>query len=147
MDDVTTDDINQSSLSKDTEAPMFPESIKEELYSRSSTFFGDESWRRLQSKFVIVVGAGGVGSHAAHMLTRSGVMKIRIIDFDQVSLSSLNRHAVSTLEDVGTPKVATMQKRLKAIVPWCDIETSNEMFRFAQNSIALQHLTIIFLLL
>ncbi|RCK67197.1 hypothetical protein Cantr_03489 [Candida viswanathii] len=30
---------------------------------------------------------------------------LRIIDFDQVSLSSLNRHAVATLKDVGTPKV------------------------------------------
>lgn len=30
---------------------------------------------------------------------------MRVIDFDQVSLSSLNRHAVATWGDVGYPKV------------------------------------------
>lgn len=34
--------------------------------------------------FVVVVGLGGVGSHAAAMLLRSGVGKLRLIDFDQV---------------------------------------------------------------
>lgn len=36
---------------------------------------------------------------------RSGVKRLRVIDFDQVSLSSLNRHAVATWADVGYPKV------------------------------------------
>lgn len=34
--------------------------------------------------FVVVVGLGGVGSHAAHLLLRSGVGRLRLIDFDQV---------------------------------------------------------------
>lgn len=41
---------------------------------------------------MIVVGLGGVGSHAAHMLARSGVGRLRLVDFDQVTLSSLNRY-------------------------------------------------------
>ena len=45
---------------------------------------------------MVVVGLGGVGSHAAHMLLRSGVGKLRLIDFDQVTLSTLNRHCVAT---------------------------------------------------
>jgi tRNA threonylcarbamoyladenosine dehydratase len=36
------------------------------------------------------------------MLIRSGVKRIRLIDFDQVTLSSLNRHAVADTTDVGT---------------------------------------------
>lgn len=36
---------------------------------------------------------------------RSGVKRLRVVDFDQVSLSSLNRHAVANWEDVGFPKV------------------------------------------
>ena len=39
------------------------------------------------------------------MLVRSGIQNIRLIDFDQVTLSSLNRHAVATRADVGWPKV------------------------------------------
>jgi tRNA A37 threonylcarbamoyladenosine dehydratase len=40
-----------------------------------------------------VFGVGGVGSHVVNMLARSGVKRIRIIDFDTVSMSSLNRHS------------------------------------------------------
>lgn len=39
------------------------------------------------------------------MIARSGVRKIRIIDFDVLTYSSLNRHAVATLVDVGKTKV------------------------------------------
>ena len=51
----------------------------------------------------------GVGSHAAHMLLRSGVGRLRLIDFDQVTLSSLNRHATATRQDVGLPKATCLQ--------------------------------------
>lgn len=63
------------------------------------------------------------------MLLRSGVGKIRLIDFDQVTLSSLNRHAVATLADVGTPKVQTLRKRLEEIAPWVSIDARNELWR------------------
>lgn len=53
----------------------------------------------------------GVGSHAAHLLLRSGVRKLRLIDFDQVSLSSLNRHALATRADVGMPKATCLRVR------------------------------------
>ena len=53
-----------------------------------------------------MVGLGGIGSHCAHMLARSGIGKLRFVDFDQVTLSSLNRHAIATRADVGISKVA-----------------------------------------
>ena len=65
-------------------------------------------------------------------LARSGVSHIRLIDFDQVTLSSLNRHSVATLADVGTPKVNTVKRRLEAVVPWVEWECHNEIFREAE---------------
>ena len=35
--------------------------------------------------YVVIIGLGGVGSHAASMLLRSGVGKLLLVDFDQVS--------------------------------------------------------------
>lgn len=99
-----------------------------EQLSRIRTFFGDDGLAAIQDAFVVVVGLGGVGSHAAHMLARSGVGKLRLIDFDNVTLSSLNRHAVATRADVGTPKVAAMKRHLKQIVPDCEIEDIPVMF-------------------
>ena len=79
---------------------------------------------------MIVVGLGGVGSHAANMLVRSGVTKIRLIDFDQVTLSSLNRHAMATMVDVGIPKVEAMKRYFEKIIPWCAVEAIPEMFKY-----------------
>ena len=54
--------------------------------------------------------------------------KIRLIDFDQVTLSSLNRHALATLADVGTPKVHCIRRRLEQISPWVNFDCRNELF-------------------
>lgn len=62
------------------------------------------------------------------MLVRSGVQRVRLIDFDQVTLSSLNRHAVATLADVGTPKVHALRRRLELVAPWCTIDACNELW-------------------
>lgn len=69
-----------------------------------------------------------MGSHCTAALARSGVSRIRLIDFDQVTLSSLNRHAVATLADVGTPKVSCLRKRLQQITPWVHFDLCNELF-------------------
>lgn len=77
---------------------------------------------------MVVVGCGGVGSHATAAFARSGVSKLRLVDFDQVTLSSLNRHAVATLADVGLPKVQCLQRRLRAIAPWVKFDLRLEKF-------------------
>ena len=87
---------------------IYPQEFRDEIYSRIVTFFGDENFIKVSNAFVIIVGLGGVGSHAANMLVRSGVQKIRIIDFDQVSLSSLNRHAFANMSDVGKSKTGSV---------------------------------------
>lgn len=111
----------------------YPKEIRNEIYSRINSFFGEENFYKIQNSFVIVVGIGGVGSHAANMLVRSGVQRIRIIDFDQVSLSSLNRHGVAVMEDVGKSKVEVTRSRLESVIPWAKIETITELFR-AENA-------------
>ncbi|KAI9595962.1 hypothetical protein BDF19DRAFT_471183 [Syncephalis fuscata] len=57
--------------------------MREQL-SRNVSFLGEAGVEKLQNAFVIIVGAGGVGSWAALMLARSGVKRMRIIDFDQI---------------------------------------------------------------
>ena len=99
-----------------------------EQLARNRVFLTDEGLAKLRSSFVIVVGCGGVGSHAAASLARSGVSKLRLIDFDQATLSSLNRHALATLADVGTPKVHCIRRRLEQITPWTQFDCRNELF-------------------
>ncbi len=103
------------------------ELILEQL-ARNRVFLKDEGLAKLRSAFVIIVGCGGVGSHAAAALARSGVSCLRLIDFDQVTLSSLNRHAVATLADVGMPKVHCIRRRLEQITPWVHFDCRAELF-------------------
>ena len=70
----------------------------------------------------------GVGSHAAHMLLRSGVGRLRLIDFDQVTLSSLNRHAVATRADVGTPKALALARHFRDISPETSVDARVAMY-------------------
>jgi tRNA threonylcarbamoyladenosine dehydratase len=104
--------------------------IAEQL-SRNTMFYGEENQKKVAQSFVIVVGLGGVGSHAAHMLARSGVGKLRLVDFDQVTLSSLNRHAVATRDDVGRPKVVVCAERFADFNPCCEVEPVASMFTAA----------------
>ena len=74
-----------------------------------------------------VFGAGGVGSHCIVMLMRAGVKAIRIVDFDQVSASSLNRHAVATLKDVGESKVQCLKRFAENCTPFVEVDPVAEM--------------------
>lgn len=111
----------------------YPEVLIKEQLARNYAFFGNDGMKKIREIFVVVLGAGGVGSNCVATLARSGVTKIRVVDFDQVSLSSLNRHSVATLKDVGTPKVECLRHRILQIAPWCEIEAVDEVFKI-ENS-------------
>ena len=53
------------------------------------------------NKYYIIIGLGGVGSKVVMDLIRAGVQKLKVIDYDLVTLSSLNRHAFAKRSDVG----------------------------------------------
>jgi len=114
--------VTESAVHSDADAL-----IAEQL-SRNAQFLGKEGQEKVEGSFVIVVGAGGVGSHCAHFLARSGVKKIRVIDFDNVTLSSLNRHALAGREDVGTTKVDALARHIHRFAPFCEIESCPQMF-------------------
>lgn len=130
-------DSNRSLGNRNTSGPRLganappkhhDESLIREQLARNYAFVGEESMQKLRDAFVVVVGLGGVGSHVALSLIRSGVGHIRLIDFDQVSLSSLNRHAVADLNDVGRPKVVVCQEHFRSIAPWVHIQAWVEIF-------------------
>lgn len=123
------DDVAAEHLSRAIHAGKDVASLKSEQLSRNRQFFDDDGQDRIERAFVVVVGLGGVGSHAANMLVRAGVRKVRLVDFDNVSLSSLNRHATATRANVGEPKVKALADHLRLVCPWCEIEAVPSIFR------------------
>ena len=125
---TSKEDAKSAQIAAKARKGEYDEELILEQLARNRVFLTDDGLKNLRSSFVVVVGLGGVGSHATAALARSGVARIRIIDFDQVTLSSLNRHAVATLADVGTPKVHCMRKRLEQITPWLKLDCRTELF-------------------
>ncbi|KAJ1942933.1 hypothetical protein FBU59_003055, partial [Linderina macrospora] len=117
-------------VTKHTPVSLTPneESLIREQLARHYAFLGDDGMKKLRDSFVVVVGAGGVGSWAALMLLRSGVQRMRIIDFDQVTLSSLNRHAAATRSTVGISKVDALQANFADIAPHAKIDARVSLF-------------------
>ncbi|ANB14909.1 Tcd2p [Sugiyamaella lignohabitans] len=108
-------------LSSKTAVPAHDEDLIQEQLARNIAFLGEKGASKVRNSHIVIVGVGGVGSWVATMLVRSGVGKVTLIDFDQVTLSSLNRHATATLADVGTPKVHSVAKFLNSVAPWVEI--------------------------
>ncbi len=77
---------------------------------------------RLKAARVLVVGAGGLGSPVILYLAAAGVGTIGIVDFDEVSLSNLQRQIAHRTEDVGTPKTQSAARAAQAINPNVRIE-------------------------
>lgn len=75
----------------ETGVDLSDEVIKEHL-SRNLLFFSKEGSCAICASHVGVIGLGGVGSHAAHLLLRSGVKKLTVVDFDQVNRADLSMY-------------------------------------------------------
>jgi adenylyltransferase/sulfurtransferase len=71
---------------------------------------------------VLVVGAGGLGSPAILYLAAAGVGTIGIADFDEVSLSNLQRQIAHTTKDIGRPKTFSARDAANAINPGVNVE-------------------------
>ncbi|AQK83501.1 NAD(P)-binding Rossmann-fold superfamily protein [Zea mays] len=107
---------------------LLSDEVVSEQLTRNIQFFGMDSQKKVTESYVVVIGLGGVGSHAASMLLRSGVGRLLLVDFDQVSLSSLNRHAVATRDDVGTSKALCLKKHFSMIYPECQIDAKVQLY-------------------
>ena len=97
-----------------------------ERFTRLVDFYGEPGFRRIRAARVAVVGLGGVGSHAAVALARSGVGRLLLIDFDLVTQSSLNRAAAAGPADVGRPKAEVLAGQIARTCPDTAIEIRQE---------------------
>ena len=71
----------------------------------------------LQKAVIGIAGAGGLGSNVAVSLTRAGIGKLVIADFDKIEPSNLNRQQFF-IDQIGMPKVIAFMENLKKISPF-----------------------------
>ncbi len=95
-------------------------------FSGLERLYGVPGAAAIRGAHVAVVGIGGVGSWAVEALARSGVGRITLIDFDQVSESNINRQIHAETDTVGMAKVDAMAQRIARINPKCVVHRQEE---------------------
>lgn len=98
----------------------------DDFYSRTKMLLGSEKLLKLINAKVAVCGLGGVGSAAAEALARDGIGFLRLIDFDKIAKSNLNRQLHTTLDNIGCLKAEALQNRLESINENCSFDVVNQ---------------------
>lgn len=91
-------------------------------FSRTELLIGEEGLKKLSEGKVYIFGLGGVGSFAAEALVRAGIESFKLIDFDEICLTNINRQLLALHSTVGRPKVEVMKERMLDINPNAKIE-------------------------
>lgn len=94
----------------------YAERFKRQLMFLSELVESQEDLVALQNKLknavVTVLGVGGIGTWVVNGLSQIGIGEIRIVDYDTVELSNLNRQLLFTSKDIGKAKVDVIRRKL-----------------------------------
>ncbi|CCG86757.1 molybdopterin-synthase adenylyltransferase MoeB [Erwinia piriflorinigrans] len=108
---------------------MLPELSDEEMlrYNRQVVLrsFDLDGQEQLKAARVLVVGLGGLGCAASQYLAAAGVGQLTLLDFDEVTLSNLQRQVLHGEAQLGMAKVDSARARLSAINSLIAIEAVN----------------------
>lgn len=81
---------------------------------------GETRQKAFLNATVAICGLGGLGSNIATALTRAGIGKLILIDFDKVDITNLNRQQYK-MSQLGRPKTECCLENLRDISPYTEI--------------------------
>lgn len=123
----------ENNQSNNLQQPEETNYVMHRRFDRMGRLVGDDVMKKLFNTHVMVIGLGGVGSWAAESLSRSGVGKLSVVDYDEICITNANRqlHALQGL--VGRKKAEVMAERLRKINPQSEVIAVPEFYN-AENS-------------
>ncbi|WP_339033160.1 sulfur carrier protein ThiS adenylyltransferase ThiF [Fusobacterium animalis] len=77
--------------------------------------------KKLKKTRVCILGLGGLGSNVAVLLARSGIGYLKLVDFDIVEASNLNRQQYR-ISHIGIKKTEAMKSIIREINPFVETE-------------------------
>lgn len=94
---------------------------KEQWHRALCERHGEDIQGKFASATVAICGLGGLGSNIAVALSRAGVGKLVLIDFDKVDITNLHRQQYKA-NQIGMDKTDALSENLREIAPYIDIE-------------------------
>ena len=77
--------------------------------------------KKLKKTRVCILGLGGLGSNVAVLLARSGIGSLKLVDFDTVEASNLNRQQYR-ISHIGIKKTEAMKNIIREINPFVEVD-------------------------
>lgn len=77
--------------------------------------------KKLKKTRVCILGLGGLGSNVAVLLARSGIGYLKLVDFDIVEASNLNRQQYR-ISHIGMKKTEAMKSIIREINPFVEVD-------------------------
>lgn len=102
--------------------------FRDTRYNRQENMpeWGVERQAMVRKGSVVCIGAGGVKATLLMSLVAAGVGKLRIIEYDRIELSNLNRQLLFRTPDIGRKKGAVASRTLRSLNQEVEIEWVNE---------------------
>ena len=91
---------------------------EEDLFERNVKGISE----KLKKAKVCILGLGGLGSNVAVLLARAGLGSLKLVDFDIVEASNLNRQQYR-ISHIGMKKTEAIKTIIKEINPFVEVET------------------------
>jgi molybdopterin/thiamine biosynthesis adenylyltransferase len=86
-------------------------------FSRNLGWVTEAEQQQLRQKCIAIAGLGGVGGSHLLTLTRLGIGKFKLADFDTFDIPNFNRQAGAMMSTVGQPKAEVLARMAKDINP------------------------------
>ena len=77
---------------------------------------------KLKKAKICILGLGGLGSNVAVLLARAGIAYLKLVDFDIVEASNLNRQQYR-ISHIGMKKTEAIRTIIKEINPFVEVKT------------------------
>ena len=78
--------------------------------------------KKLKKAKVCILGLGGLGTNVAVLLARAGIGHLKLVDFDIVEASNLNRQQYR-ISHIGIKKTEAIKTIIKEINPFVEVDT------------------------
>jgi len=112
-------------------------------YQRNQSTISLQQQKILFNSHIAIIGCGGLGGHIAEILTRIGIGKLSLYDFDHFEEHNLNRQNFSTVVDLGRDKAIVVKEALERINPSIEIDAWVQRFDPHSDLDSIKGLTLI----
>ena len=113
-------------------------------YLKNLNSFTEDDQFKINTTTVLIIGLGGLGGFVVDFLSRLGVQKIKLLDFDTFDTSNLNRQLLSTQKNIGSFKAIEAKKYINSVNACIEVEVFCNKFEECDFNFLFKNVNVVF---